>query len=84
MPTNFFIGRIARRVEQHVLSKGSGNFGPWGIMDWICGTTVDESIEDESIEDDAIDLGDMTYRLKEQSKRRIKGANGRKQRRRYS
>jgi len=84
MPTNFFIGRIARRVEQHVLSKGSGNFGPWGIMDWICGTTVDESIEDELIEDDAMDLDDMADRLKEQSKRRIRGAKGRNRRRRYS
>lgn len=84
MPTNFFIGGIARRVEHHLLSKESGNFGPWGILDWICGTTVEETIEDESIEDDAIDLDDMVDRLKEQPKRRIKGAKGRNRRRRYS
>jgi hypothetical protein len=45
---------------------------------------VEETIEDELIEDDAIDLDDMADRVKEQSKRRIKGAKGRNRRRRYS
>jgi hypothetical protein len=82
MPANFFIGSIARRVEQHVFSNGSGNFGPWGILDWICGTSVEESIVDELIEDEAIDLGDLTDRLMEQSKRTVKSAKRRNRRRR--
>ncbi|OAX78060.1 hypothetical protein ACJ72_07637 [Emergomyces africanus] len=43
MPTNFFIGGMARRADLHLLGKGCGNYGPWGIADWICGTTVDHS-----------------------------------------
>lgn len=40
MPTNFFLGGIARRVDAHGISGGKGNFGPWGVIDWLCGTTV--------------------------------------------
>ncbi|OJD19078.1 hypothetical protein AJ78_00951 [Emergomyces pasteurianus Ep9510] len=54
MPTNFFIGGMARRADLHLLGKGCGNYGPWGIVDWICGTTVDHSRPQ-------IDAGDVEH-----------------------
>lgn len=51
MPTSFFLGGIARRTDMHVMDGGEGNFGPWGVLDWICGTTLG----DRDIEDDVMD-----------------------------
>ncbi|ERF70632.1 hypothetical protein EPUS_02498 [Endocarpon pusillum Z07020] len=47
VPTNFILGGIARRADAHVVSGGEGNFGPWGIIDWVCGTTVGEDVIDD-------------------------------------
>lgn len=47
VPTNFILGGIARRADAHVLSGGEGNFGPWGIIDWACGTTVGADVIDD-------------------------------------
>lgn len=52
MPTSFFLGGIARRVELHVLSGGEGNFGPWGVLDWVFGTAVGGEDEDGDDEGD--------------------------------
>lgn len=51
MPTSFFLGGIARRTDMHLLEDGEGNFGSWGALDWICGTTVG----DRDFEDDVVD-----------------------------
>lgn len=40
MPTNFILGGIARRVDGHMACGGAGNFGAWGLGDWVCGTSV--------------------------------------------
>ncbi|KAF7718139.1 Uncharacterized protein PECH_005589 [Penicillium ucsense] len=48
MPTSFFLAGIARRKELHLLEAGEGNYGPWGVIDWISGTTIGETdIEDD-------------------------------------
>ena len=49
VPTNFILGGIARRADGHVVSNGEGNFGPWGIIDWVCGTTVGADVMDDLI-----------------------------------
>ena len=46
-PAGLFIGAIARREDLHVLRRGVGNFGPWGIFDRICGTTISEEDEED-------------------------------------
>lgn len=52
MPTNFFLVGIARRMDMHLLTYGEGNFGPWGIMDWIFKTTVgDAELIDDATDD---------------------------------
>ena len=47
MPGSFILGGIARRTDAHLLSEGNGNFSPYGLMDWICGTAVDEDLLDD-------------------------------------
>ncbi|PYH87183.1 hypothetical protein BO82DRAFT_427954 [Aspergillus uvarum CBS 121591] len=47
MPTGFFIGGMARNMEAHLHSLGTGNFGPWGILDRVMGTAVDDKFVEE-------------------------------------
>jgi hypothetical protein len=47
VPTNFILGGIARRTENHVLCGGEGNFGPWGLVDWITGTSIGGDVMDD-------------------------------------
>ncbi|KAJ5291757.1 hypothetical protein N7478_001008 [Penicillium angulare] len=49
MPTKFLLGGIARRMDYHLISKGEGNFGPWGILDWVFSTTIGESDIEEDL-----------------------------------
>jgi hypothetical protein len=86
MPTMFFIGGIARRVDMHILTKGKGNFGPWGVLDWICGTTVgDDTIEDDLRDGmDEFDVDEKVDRVVESSKRRAREIRAKRRNRRYS
>lgn len=49
LPMNLFLGGMARRTELHVIGGGVGNYGAWGVLDWLGGSTADGS---ETIEDD--------------------------------
>jgi hypothetical protein len=49
VPTNFILGGIARRTDNHVLCGGEGNFGPWGLLDWILGTSVGGDVMDDVV-----------------------------------
>jgi len=46
MPTGLLLGGVSRRADLHVMSGGDGNFGTWGVLDWLCGTTVGETVEE--------------------------------------
>jgi hypothetical protein len=61
MPTNFFLGGIARRMDMHSLMRPRGNFGPWGIMDWMCGTTVGDQTSEDERADEAERLARQAY-----------------------
>ncbi|BCR86225.1 sterol desaturase family protein [Aspergillus chevalieri] len=81
MPTSFFLGGIARRTDIHLLSGAEGNFGPWGIMDWICGTSVGDSIADDmeaEVEEHEID--ENIRKAIEASKRRIREVDQKRRR----
>lgn len=52
----------------HLLSEAEGNFGPWGVLDWICGTAV------ESGEDEERDERDVEREVDEQIKRAIEAS----------
>jgi hypothetical protein len=34
------LGGFARRQDLHSQSGGRGNFAPWGLMDWLRGTSI--------------------------------------------
>ncbi|KAL4894039.1 hypothetical protein BDV59DRAFT_20459 [Aspergillus ambiguus] len=68
MPTSFFLGGLARRTDIHLLSGGQGNFGPWGILDWICGTTVGNGGDEDG------EAGEEVQRYMEQSTRQTREA----------
>ena len=71
VPTNFILGGIARRADGHVISGGDGNFGPWGIVDWACGTTVGQDVlEDLRQEADKHDLDGKTHSAMEKARKK--------------
>lgn len=41
------LGGIARRQDLHSQSRGKGNFAPWGLMDWIHGTSIGADVVDD-------------------------------------
>lgn len=41
------LGGLARRQDIHSQSRGKGNFAPWGIMDWIHGTSIGADVVDD-------------------------------------
>ncbi|KAL9109373.1 MAG: hypothetical protein Q9227_006003 [Pyrenula ochraceoflavens] len=51
VPTNFILGGIARRTDMHVVCNGEGNFGPWGLCDWVCGTSVGGDVGEDVVEE---------------------------------
>lgn len=61
----------------HLLSDGEGNFGPWGILDWICGTTVGESIEDDIRDEmEEHEIEEKVRKAIQASRKKIKERNG--------
>ncbi|KAJ5082296.1 hypothetical protein N7532_011339 [Penicillium argentinense] len=74
MPTTFFLGGIARRTEMHLITDGEGNFGPWGVLDWVCGTTVgDSNIEDDLVDElEEHEVDEKVRKALEASKRKIR------------
>lgn len=74
VPTNFILGGVARRTDNHVLCSGDGNFGPWGLVDWIMGTSVGSDLLDDVVaEADRHDVPEKIERAKGRAK---KSANG--------
>ena len=47
LPSGFILGGIARRIETHFLSHGKGNYGCYGILDWVMGTSVGADVIDD-------------------------------------
>ncbi|KAI1077107.1 hypothetical protein F5B20DRAFT_593137 [Whalleya microplaca] len=46
------MGGVARRTAAHYASGGRGNFGAWGLLDWVHGTSVGKDVV-EDIQDEA-------------------------------
>lgn len=81
MPTSFFLGSIARRTDIHLLSGAEGNFGPWGIVDWICGTSVGDSIADDmEAEAEEHEIDESIRKAIEASKRKIREVDQKRRR----
>ncbi|QSZ28990.1 hypothetical protein DSL72_003499 [Monilinia vaccinii-corymbosi] len=41
-----FLSGIARRQDLHSESRGRGNYAPWGLLDWIHGTSMKAGVEE--------------------------------------
>ncbi|KAG0650043.1 hypothetical protein D0Z07_3855 [Hyphodiscus hymeniophilus] len=42
------LGGVARRQDLHSEGRGRGNFAPWGILDWIHGTSIGPDVMDDA------------------------------------
>lgn len=40
LPSKIMLAGMARRNEAHLMKSGRGNYGPFGVMDWVHGTTL--------------------------------------------
>lgn len=66
---------MARRVDAHMRSKGKGNYGPLGVLDWVNGTTlagkdVMDDLGDEMDKHDVQERANgMASRLKSKAKK---------------
>lgn len=66
----FIMGGVARRTATHYASGGEGNFGAWGILDWLNGTSVGKDVIAD-IQDEA-----EKHHLKERSQRKAIDTGG--------
>lgn len=39
---------IARRQDLHSEGRGKGNFAPWGLLDWVHGTSIGPDVIDDA------------------------------------
>lgn len=46
VPT-YILGGIARRTDDHATEKGKGNYGCFGLVDWVMGTSIGEDLGDD-------------------------------------
>jgi hypothetical protein len=47
------MGGVARRCSAHYSSGGRGNYGAWGLLDWVHGTSVGRGDVMEDVRDEA-------------------------------
>ncbi|KAF4547508.1 Fatty acid hydroxylase-like protein 1 [Elsinoe fawcettii] len=66
LPSAIMLPGMARRVDRHFASKGAGNFGHWGVLDFVCKTGC---AGENDIMDDLQDEAD-----KHQVRRRVSDA----------
>ena len=51
LPTAFILGGMARRVERHLMGPGDGNFGCFGLSDFVLGTSLGEDLLEDVAEE---------------------------------
>lgn len=62
LPMGILLGGVARRTEMHVITGGDGNYGAWGVLDWLGGSIPEAS---DSIEDDVrAEIADLNIEAK--------------------
>lgn len=64
LPSGLILGGMARRQERHLMSKGEGNFGCFGALDFILGTTLGQDM----IEDVTEELEEEVHKKRGKSK----------------
>ena len=51
LPTAFILGGIARRQERHIMDNGIGNFGCFGLPDFLLGTSIGEDLVEDVVDE---------------------------------
>lgn len=75
LPSTIMLKGMARRVDAHMKSRGKGNYGPLGVLDWVNGTTlagkdVMDDLGDEMDKHDVQERANgMASRLKSKAKK---------------
>ncbi|KAI0904117.1 hypothetical protein F4824DRAFT_113776 [Ustulina deusta] len=64
------MGGIARRTATHYASGGSGNYGAWGLLDWIHGTSIGKDVV-EDIRNEA-----EKHPVKQRGRKAVNDTNG--------
>ena len=77
------LGGIARRQDLHSQGRGRGNYGPWGILDWLHGTgtgpDVIDDVRDEAEKHQVTERGSKALEnAKESGKQGLKSWNTRR------
>jgi hypothetical protein len=47
LPSVIMVKGMARRVDNHFLTRGEGNYGAFGAADWISGTSVGGNVVED-------------------------------------
>lgn len=42
------LGGATRRTDKHFQMGGKGNYAPWGVLDWIHGTTIGSNVKEDT------------------------------------
>ena len=51
VPGNFILGGIARRTDNHCVAGEEGNFGCFGLVDWVMGTSIGADLGDDMMDE---------------------------------
>ena len=51
LPSAFILGGIARRQERHIMGGGDGNYGCFGLIDLVAGTSVGGDLIEDVVEE---------------------------------
>jgi hypothetical protein len=86
MPSGILLPGMARRNDNHFLSKGEGNFASFGVIDWVSGTAIGgDAIDDMKAEwtkhggeQKLIDAGDSAGNFVDNMSEKLKKKGGRK------
>jgi hypothetical protein len=66
---------MARRLEKHFAGHGKGNFGTFGVLDWMHGTSsADDVMQDLFAEMEKHDVAGKAGNAKENASNMIDGA----------
>lgn len=70
LPSTIILSGMARRADAHLLTGGQGNYAPWGLLDWVHGTTIGGDV----VEDMRDEL--EKHHVPEKTSKALDSANG--------
>ena len=62
MPSQILLAGMAKRTDSHYATGGKGNYGNWGVLDWVCGTGCPGDADVVDDVQDEVDRRDVKQR----------------------